>query len=68
LDYYSEITQNIVGRVLTNRQVVKRDEANHFLLFANHATSQWRRFRVRAAFFAAPERERAVRWPATRFA
>src|SRR6266481_1011208 len=29
---------------------------------------QRRRFRVRAAFFAAAERERAERWPATRFA
>jgi ATP adenylyltransferase len=27
LDYYSEITRNMVGRVLTNRQVVKRDGA-----------------------------------------
>ncbi len=32
------------------------------------ATSQRRRFRVRAAFFAAAERERAERCPATRFA
>ena len=32
LDYYSEITQNMVGRVLTNRQVVKRDGANYELL------------------------------------
>ena len=30
--------------------------------------SQRRRFRVRAAFFAAPERERAERCPATRLA
>jgi hypothetical protein len=58
----------MVGRVLTNRQVVKCDGANYLLLFANHATSQWRRFRVRAAFFAAAERERAERCPATRFA
>jgi diadenosine tetraphosphate (Ap4A) HIT family hydrolase/5-methylcytosine-specific restriction endonuclease McrA len=32
LDYYSEITRNMVGRVLTNRQVVKRDGANYELL------------------------------------
>ena len=25
LEYYSEITKNMVGRVLTNRNVVKRD-------------------------------------------
>jgi hypothetical protein len=31
LDYYSEITRNMVGRVLTNRQVVKRDGANYEL-------------------------------------
>ena len=58
----------MVGRVLTNRQVVKRDGANYLLLFANHATSQPRRFRVRAAFFAVAERDRAERCPATRFA
>ena len=32
LDYYSEIAQNMVGRVLTNRNVVKRDGANYELL------------------------------------
>jgi 5-methylcytosine-specific restriction endonuclease McrA len=32
LDYYSEITRNMVGRVLTNRQVVKRDGTNYELL------------------------------------
>jgi len=34
----------------------------------SHATSQRRRFRVRAAFFAASERDRAERCLATRFA
>jgi ATP adenylyltransferase len=32
LDYYSEITRNMVGRVLTNRDVVKRDGVNYELL------------------------------------
>src|SRR6188472_1877678 len=32
LDYYSEITRNMVGRVLTNRQVVKLEGANYELL------------------------------------
>jgi len=38
------------------------------LLTASDPTSQWRRFRVRAAFFAAVERDRAERCLATRFA
>ncbi len=32
LEYYSEITKNMVGRVLTNRAVVKRDGAEYVLL------------------------------------
>jgi ATP adenylyltransferase len=32
LQYYSEITKNMVGRVLTNRAVVKRDGADYELL------------------------------------
>ena len=32
LDYYSEIARDMVGRVLTNRQVVKREGANYELL------------------------------------
>jgi len=32
LEYYSAITTNMVGRVLTNRGVVKRDGANYTLL------------------------------------
>src|SRR5262249_39809418 len=31
LDYYSEITRNMVGRVLTKRQVVKHDGPNYEL-------------------------------------
>jgi hypothetical protein len=40
LDYYSEITRNMVGRVLTNRQVVKRDGANYELLGYEKLTPQ----------------------------
>jgi ATP adenylyltransferase len=32
LEYYSEITKNMVGRVLTNRAIVKRDGAEYVLL------------------------------------
>src|SRR5262249_43597746 len=41
LDYYSEITRNMPGRVLTNHQVVKRDGANYELLgYENFTPSQ----------------------------
>src|SRR5262245_22734728 len=32
IEYYSEITKNMVGRVLTNRNVVKRDAGEYMLL------------------------------------
>ena len=32
LEYYSEITKNMVGRVLTNRAVVKREGGDYELL------------------------------------
>jgi diadenosine tetraphosphate (Ap4A) HIT family hydrolase/5-methylcytosine-specific restriction endonuclease McrA len=40
LDYYSEIARDMVGRVLTNRQVVKRDGANYELLGYEQLTPQ----------------------------
>jgi hypothetical protein len=32
IEYYSEITKNMVGRVLTNRNVVKRDSDDYLSL------------------------------------
>jgi len=40
LDYYSEITRNMVGRVLTNRFVVKRDGADYELVRYNDLTGR----------------------------
>jgi hypothetical protein len=55
--------------VVFESQVHATGSARSDLLFAaSHATSQRRRFRVRAAVFAAAERERAERCLATRFA
>ena len=55
--------------VVFESRVHATGSARSDLLFAaSHATSQRRRFRVRAAFFAAAERELAERCLATRFA
>jgi diadenosine tetraphosphate (Ap4A) HIT family hydrolase/5-methylcytosine-specific restriction endonuclease McrA len=40
LEYYAEITRNMVGRVLTNRQLVKRDGATYELLGYENLTPQ----------------------------
>ena len=39
LEYYSEITKNMVGRVLTNRGIVKRDGTDYELLGFDKLTS-----------------------------
>jgi ATP adenylyltransferase len=39
LEYYAEITRNMVGRVLTNRRVVKRDGSNYELLGYENLTA-----------------------------
>ena len=39
LQYYAEITRNMVGRVLTNRQIVRRDGANYELLGYENLTA-----------------------------
>jgi hypothetical protein len=40
LEYYFEITRNMVGRVLTNRAIVKRDGAEYELLGYNELTPE----------------------------
>jgi len=39
LDYYSEVTRNMVGRVLSNRQVVQRDGTDYKLLGFENLTA-----------------------------
>jgi ATP adenylyltransferase len=39
IEYYSEITKNMVGRVLTNRDVVRRDASEYSLLGYENLTS-----------------------------
>jgi 5-methylcytosine-specific restriction endonuclease McrA len=40
IEYYSEITKNMVGRVLTNRNVVKREGSEYSLLGYENLTSE----------------------------
>jgi diadenosine tetraphosphate (Ap4A) HIT family hydrolase len=47
IEYYSEITKNMVGRVLTNRNVVKRDGGEYLLLrYENLAPDQIERLKA----------------------
>jgi ATP adenylyltransferase len=47
IEYYSEITKNMVGRVLTNRNVVKRDAGEYLLLgYENLAPDQVQRLKA----------------------
>ena len=40
MEYYSEITKNMVGRVLANRAVVKRERGDYELLGYNELTAE----------------------------